>query len=69
MDPLQCVLAKNIRKLRITSAMSQQQVATRLNVTYQAVSKWERCRAVPDVFVLVRLARIFGCSLDEFFSE
>lgn len=44
--------------------MTQEQLAEKLNVTAQAVSKWENNQSCPDISVLPQLAQIFGVSTD-----
>ena len=45
--------------------MTREVLAEKLNVTSQAVSKWETDNSYPDITILVKLADIFGCSVDE----
>ena len=59
-----------LRRLRRARGLTQRQLADRLNVTYQAVSKWETGRAAPDIFMLPELASIFDCRIEDlFFSD
>lgn len=51
--------------LRRAAGLSQQQMAERLFVTRQAVSRWEQNRTQPDLATLQQLAATLGCSLDE----
>lgn len=57
-----------IQSLRKKRSLSQGEVAERLHVSIQAVSKWETGKANPDLFHLPRLAELFGVSIDELFS-
>lgn len=57
-------LASTIRELRTASGLSQGQLAERLFVSRQAVTKWETGAGVPDVENLAALARLFDVSLD-----
>ena len=54
-----------IREYRIRQNLTQGRLAEYLGVTDQAVSKWERGTAMPDIALLPPLTRIFGCSADE----
>ena len=45
--------------------MTQEQLAERMGVSAQAVSKWENNLSCPDISVLPELAAIFGISVDE----
>ncbi len=57
-------LGKKIAACRKHLAMTQDQLAERLGVTAQAVSKWENDQSCPDITMLPRLAEIFGVTTD-----
>lgn len=57
-----------LARLRKIADMTQSELADRLNITRQAVSKYERGDSFPDVTVLVPLAEIFSVSLDDLIS-
>lgn len=57
-------LAKRIRGQREKRGLKQQDVANALNVSPQAVSKWERGENAPDIAVLGPLAKLLGVSVD-----
>ena len=50
------MLAENLKALRKAKGLSQEELAARLHVVRQTVSKWEKSRSVPDAELLVRLA-------------
>lgn len=56
---------KFIKTQRIKHELTQKELAERLAVEPQTVSKWERGAGVPDTSLLVPLARIFGVSVEE----
>ncbi len=60
-------LGDNIATLRRAVGMTQEMLADRLGVSSQAVSKWERRLACPDVSLLPVMAEIFGVTIDELF--
>lgn len=62
-------LGANIRALRQHGGMTQEQVAARLGVTYQAVSKWENETNTPDIALLPQIAELFGVTIDALFSR
>ena len=62
-------LGANIRVLRQRGGMTQEQVAARLGVTYQAVSKWENETNTPDIALLPEIAALFGVTIDALFSR
>ena len=57
-------IGKNILKMRKQLGMTQEELAGRLNVSFQAVSKWENGVSLPDVSTLPLLAKSLGCSID-----
>lgn len=58
-------LGKRIMALRKAAGMTQEQVAERLGVSPQAVSKWENDVSCPDVTMIPRIAQLFNVSTDE----
>ena len=48
------ILADKIINLRKKSGMSQEDLAIKLNVSRQAVSKWESCQAIPDLERIIK---------------
>ena len=50
------MFAENLRALRKAKGLSQEELAARLHVVRQTISKWEQGRSVPDAELLVRLA-------------
>lgn len=52
------MLAENIKSIRKQRGMTQEELATRLNVVRQTVSKWEKGLSVPDADLLKRIAEI-----------
>lgn len=59
------MLAENIKRLRKARGLSQKELALRLNVVRQTVSKWENNLSVPDSDVLVRLAELLDVSVSQ----
>ena len=62
-------LSGNIKRLRLEKNLTQEQLATRLGVSAQAVSKWETSETYPDGALLVPLANELEVSLDELFGN
>ncbi len=58
------ILADKIVDLRKKHGWSQEELAERLNVTRQAVSKWEGAQSVPDLDKILQMSRLFGVSTD-----
>ena len=61
---LQCV-GERISERRRARGLTQKDLAEKMRVCPQAVSKWERGRAFPDPLYLDELAGILRCSIDE----
>ncbi len=61
-------LGQNIKNLRKVCGYTQQELAERLCVSFQTVSKWERGLSCPDVLLLPRLADLLGVSMDILFE-
>lgn len=61
-------LGNRIKQLRQKSGLTQDQLATRLGVTAQAVSKWENSVTMPDITLLPQIAIEFGISIDDLFD-
>lgn len=58
-------LGNALYELRKKSGMSQEELAERLGVSRQAVSKWECGESLPDTDNLITIAKLYGVSLDE----
>ena len=54
-------IGNKINKLRKLSGMTQEQLAEKLNVSRQTVSKWESDSSVPDLTSIVKIGRLFSC--------
>lgn len=59
------MLSENMKRLRKARGLSQEDLAARLHVTRQTISKWENALSVPDAAVLIRLAEILEVSVGE----
>ena len=62
-------IGNNIKQLRQRLNLTQEQVALKLGVSYQAVSKWENNANTPDISLLPEIADLFGVSIDSLFTE
>ncbi len=62
-------IGNNIKALRTRAAMTQEQLAERLGVTYQAISKWETAANTPDIALLPKIAAVFDVTIDALFGE
>ena len=57
-------LGDNLKKLRRDTNMSQEQLAEKLNVSRQSVSKWESDIAYPEMDKMLQLCKIFNINID-----
>lgn len=61
-------IGSKIRGLRKKCGLTQEQLAERIGVSFQAVSKWENDIALPDITLVPVIAQYFGVSTDELLS-
>ena len=57
-------IGEKIKELRKAQDVTQEKLADYLNISYQAVSKWENGLALPDITLIPALAGFFGVSAD-----
>ena len=62
-------LGTKISELRKARGMTQDELADKMGVSPQAVSKWENDLSMPDLPVLIELSDFFHISLDDFLKE
>ena len=62
------IVGAAITELRMRAGMTQQQLAAGLNVSHQAVSKWEKGAALPDIQTLLTLTQMFGVTMEQLLS-
>ena len=62
-------LSEKIITLRKQKHWSQEELAEKLNVSRQAVSKWENASSIPDLDKIILLSEFFGVSLDDLIKE
>lgn len=61
-------IGNQIKQLRLRRGITQEAIAQQLNVTAQAVSKWERGITTPDITMLPDISAFFGVTIDELFN-
>ena len=69
MDELKLVVASNLIKLRQGAGMTQAELGEKLNYSDKTVSKWERGESIPDAYVLLRLAEIYGLTVNDLLRD
>ncbi|MBQ2827725.1 MAG: helix-turn-helix domain-containing protein [Clostridia bacterium] len=60
---------KNLKRLRISKNLTQEQVSQMLNVSAKAVSRWECGTTMPDVMLLPRIAKLYCVTVDDLYKE
>ena len=58
-----------LKEIRKNEGLSQEQLADKIGVSRQAITKWETGRALPDMENMIILAEIFKTTLDELVSQ
>jgi len=58
------ILADKILTLRKNNNLSQEELAEKLNVSRQSISKWESAAAIPDINRILEMAKLFGVTTD-----
>ncbi len=61
-------MGKEIRRLRDDRGITQEALASALDVTPQTISKWERGTSMPDIGMLPKIAIYFGVTIDQLFA-
>ena len=61
--------AENLQNLRKKKNMTQDELAEKLQVSRQAVSKWESGSGYPETEKIISICEIFNCSMDELIKE
>lgn len=58
------MLSQNLKNIRLKNRYNQEYVAAQLGVTNQTISNWEKGKRTPDINSLVKLANIYGVTVD-----
>lgn len=61
-------IGRQIREHRLRVGLTQEKLAERLNLSAQAISKWENGSTLPDITLLPEISSIFGVTIDELFD-
>lgn len=63
------MFSENLKTIRKSKGLTQEEVASYLNVVRQTISKWEKGLSVPDAETLVKIADLFEVSVSELLGE
>lgn len=69
MDNFKKIVAENIIKLRTSKGMTQAELGEMLSYSDKSISKWERADALPDAYVLKKIADVFDVTVDYLLNE
>lgn len=62
-------IAKNLTYYRKAAGLTQAELAEKINYSDKSVSKWEQGNGVPDIYILMRLAKLYRVSLNDLVGE
>ena len=62
-------IAERIKAYRKENKLTQKEFGKLIGVSAQAVYKWEQSVCFPDITILPNLARVLGCTVDDFFEK
>ena len=62
-------IAKNLTYYRKAAGLTQAELAEKINYSDKSVSKWEQGNGVPDIYILMRLAKLYRISLNDLVGE
>ncbi len=66
---MRLIIGEKIKQLRQEQGLTQEQLAEALNISSQAVSKWENAIAYPDITLVPAIAEFFGISCDALLTD
>lgn len=69
MDNINIILSANIQQYRKNAKLTQEDLAEKLGVSFQAVSECENAKCAPETMLLPLIADLFGCYIDELFGR
>ena len=58
---------ENLKRLRLTVNLTQEEVAIKLQISRQSISKWEKDIALPAIIYIIPLTKIYQCSIEDIF--
>ena len=67
-ENLTAVIAENLIYYRKKAGLTQSELAEKLSYSDKSISKWERKEGVPDIHILVQLAKLYGLTVNDFLT-
>lgn len=68
-DKITQIIAYNICAYRKKLGLTQMELANKINYSDKSISKWEKAEGVPDIFVLSKLAGLFGITVNDLLTD
>ena len=62
-------IARNLVYYRKASGLTQAELAQKINYSDKSVSKWESANGVPDIYILIKLAELYGVTVNDLIGE
>lgn len=72
MDTLESInqrIAGNLVRYRKAANLTQAELAQKINYSDKSVSKWESANGVPDIYILLKLAELYGVTVNDLVNE
>ena len=66
---MKLLIGENIRSFRKKNDLTQEELADRLGVTYQSISRWENGTALPDAQNVLQISKLFGVTTDYLLND
>ena len=63
------IFAANLKRFRLAKSYTQEQVADKLGVTAQSVSRWECGTTLPDIMLLPAIAELYSVTVDDLYKS
>jgi transcriptional regulator with XRE-family HTH domain len=60
---------QRLRQIRENKGITQKELAEKLNVTFQTISKWENSVTEPDISTIKEIAKLLNCSIEQLFND
>ncbi|MBQ9729015.1 MAG: helix-turn-helix transcriptional regulator [Clostridia bacterium] len=63
------IIARNLASYRKAAGLTQAELAEKINYSDKSVSKWESANGVPDIYILMQLAELYGVTVNDLIGE
>lgn len=59
----------NIKTVRLSKNLTQEELANKLNVSRTTVTMWENNKSSPNIEIIKKIANVLGCTIDDLLKE